>query len=109
MPRLSDDGRTVTLDLHGARLHDAERLIRRVAALASEHGRHQIKVIHGASTSSAVYRNDTIRHTLYDLLDDGALDAWVTDYVRFEGHALLSLPLTGRPDTRRITMRDLGS
>ena len=109
MPRLYDDGRTLTLDLHHTHVADAERYVLRAAALAVERGRHQLKVIHGASTSSTLYRNRTVRHALYDLLDDGALDRWVTHDVRFENHALLSLPLGGTSDTRRISLRDLGA
>lgn len=108
MPRLNDDGQTVTLDLHGTRVAEAERLLLRATSLAAERGRRQLKVIHGASTSDTRYRNRTIRHALYDLLDDGALDRWVTDDVRFEGTTLLSLSLGGGSDARRLTLPDLG-
>ena len=107
MPRLSDDGRSVTLDLHGARIVDAERMILDAVRLAASRGRDRLTVVHGASTSSALYRNRTVRHALYDLLDDGALDEWVTDEVRFEGSTLLGFAPSGRPDPRRITLADL--
>lgn len=106
-PRLTDDGRTVTLDLHGVRVDDAERLILRTAALAAERGRASLTVIHGASTSSDLYRNRTIRHALYDLLDDGALGRWVTGEVRFDGRTVLALDVLTTPDTRRLSVRDL--
>ena len=107
MPHISDDGRAVTLDLHGARVDDAERMIRDAVRLAAVRGRDRLTIVHGASTSSALYRNRTVRHTLYDLLDDGALDEWVTDEVRFEGSTLLGLAASGRSDARRITLADL--
>lgn len=107
MPHVSDDGRAVTLDLHGARVDDAERMILATARTAAARGRDRLRIIHGASTSSVLYRNRTVRHTLYDLLDDGALDAWVTDDIRFEGSTLLSLAASGRSDAQRITLADL--
>ncbi len=108
MPSLSDDGQSVTLDLHGARVDDAECMILAAARLAAERGRSRLTVIHGASTSSTLYRNRTIRHALYDLLDDGSLDRWVTDAVRFDGSALLSLSLHGQAHSQRLTLGDLG-
>lgn len=106
-PRLTDDGRTVTLDLHGARVLEAERLILRTVQLAAERGRHGLTVVHGASTSSTLYRNRTIRHAFYDLLDGGTLDAWVTDAVRLDGSTLLSLVPQQPPDARRLVLRDV--
>lgn len=107
IPHLQDDGHTVTLDLHGVRVDEAERFIRRTAALAAERGRHRLTVIHGASTSSALYRNRTIRHRLYDLLDDGALDAWVTSELRREGSTLLGLDRARSSDPQPLTSRDI--
>lgn len=106
-PHLSDDGRAVTLDLHGARVDEAERLIRRAVALAAGRGRTSLTVVHGASTSSTLYRNRTIRHALHDLLDRGALDAWVLDAVRFEGRTALALDARRAPDPERLTILDL--
>ncbi len=60
-PTLLDDGRRITLDLHGATVDEAERLIRRTARLAAERGRSQLTVVHGTSSSSRLYRNRTIR------------------------------------------------
>lgn len=105
--RLTDDGHAVTLDLHGAGVDEAEWLILRTAALATERGRSRLTVIHGASTSDPRYRNRTIRHALYDLLDDGALGDWVTDAVRLDGSTLLSLDAHGPPDQRPLSLLDL--
>lgn len=107
MPRLTDDGSSLTLDLHGARIAEAERMILGAARLGAERGRTRLTVVHGGSTSSALYRNRTIKHALYDLLDDGDLDRWVTDSVRLEGSTVLSLPLRGSSDLRRLTLADL--
>lgn len=103
--RLHDDGQAVTLDLHGATVNEAEGLIRRTVRLAATRGRSRLTVIHGASTSDRRYRNRTIRHTLYDLLDDGALDE-VTSEFRNEGSCLLGLAAAAN-DPRRITRADV--
>lgn len=106
-PRLTDDGHAVTLDLHGASVDEAERLIRRTAAVAAERGRYRLTVVHGASTSSPRYRNRTIRHALYDLLDDGTLANWVTDAVRLDGSTMLSLNAYATSDPRRLSLHDI--
>lgn len=105
-PRLHDDGQTVTLDLHGARVDEALELTRRVLRLAARRGRHQVRLIHGASTSDVRYRNRTIRHALLDALDAGTLPH-VTAAWPAEGHLLLSLDVTARPDPARLTGFDL--
>ena len=106
LPRLLDDGHTVTLDLHGTTVDDAERLIRQTVRLAAERGRSRVTVVHGASTSSRQYRNRTIRHVLYDLLDDGALGD-VTDAFRLEGSCLLGLAPARTADPQRLTLGDV--
>lgn len=105
--RLSDDGREVTLDLHGCTLAEAEALLRRTARLAAARGRTRLVVIHGASTSSRLYRNATIRHALHEMLDRGALAPHVTGSFREEGRCLLALDLAPRTDPRRITLADV--
>lgn len=106
MPRLHDDGHDVTLDLHGTTVDEAERLIRRTASLAAARGRSRLTVVHGASTSSRLYRNRTIRHALYDLLDRGALPD-VTSEFRSEGSCLLGLAATADRDARRLSLSDV--
>jgi DNA-nicking Smr family endonuclease len=105
--RLTDDGRTVTLDLHGVRVDEALALVRRTAALAARRGRTSLRVVHGASTSDPLARNLTIRHALHDALDGGALAAAVVDAVRFEGVAVLALAAAPRPDPARLHLRDV--
>ncbi|MEM8556358.1 MAG: Smr/MutS family protein [Bacteroidota bacterium] len=104
--RLSDDGSTVTLDLHGARVDDAVDLLRRTVAAAADRGRATVRVVHGSSTSDRLARNHTIKHAIHDLLDDHALPDVTSDF-RSDTYALLSLGLGGRRDPRRLTLRDV--
>jgi hypothetical protein len=105
-PRLHDDGNEVTLDLHGVTVDEAERMIRRAVSLAAARGRNRLTVVHGTSTSSRLYRNRTIRHALYDLLDTGALGD-VTSNFRQEGSCLLGLAAAPTRDSRPLTLADL--
>ncbi len=105
-PRLDDDGRTVTLDVHGATVVEAVRVVRATLREAARRGRARVRVIHGSSTSSALYRNRTIRHALHELLDAGALDC-VTSAWRAEDSLLLGLDATAAPDPARLTLRDV--
>lgn len=106
MPRLDDDLRTVTLDLHGATVAEAERLLRATLRVATVRGRTQLRVIHGASTSDPEGHHRTIRNRLHELLRRGLLPG-VTSSVAMEGMTLLGLPL-GRPtDRRRILLQDV--
>lgn len=104
--RLDDDGRSVRLDLHGVPVDEAERLILRTVGLAVARGRTSVEIVHGASTSDVRYRNRTIRHTLYDLLDDGGLPGVTSDFRR-EGSALLGLAAGSASDGRRLTLGDV--
>lgn len=107
IPRLSDDGHTVTLDLHGARVEEALALVRRTAALAARRGRATLRVVHGQSTSDALARNRTIKHALSDLLDGDGLAGVVIQAVRFDGHALLGLAAAPRRDPTPIRLADV--
>lgn len=108
MPRLDDDGRAVTLDLHGLTVDEALDLTVQTAREAARRGRLQLKLIHGASTSRRRYRNRTIKHALRDLLDDGVLDGLVTGTLRADGHLLCSLDVTvAQRDAAPIRLRDV--
>lgn len=106
-PTLSDDGRTVTLDLHGARVAEAEDLLWGAAEVASGAGRHTLRVVHGASTTDWDGGNRTVKTAVRALLDSGALDAWVASEHRTEGAVLLGLHASDAADRRRITLADL--
>lgn len=106
-PTLTDDGRTVVLDVHGSRVDEAVALVGRAAAVAGRRGRLTLRVVHGHSTSDPRARNRTIRHALHAALDDGAYAGLVTGAVRFDGHLLLSLPLASRPNATPIRLADL--
>jgi DNA-nicking Smr family endonuclease len=105
-PRLEDDGTAVTLDLHGATVDEALRLVRRAAALAAQRGRATLRVVHGTSTSDPRARNRTIRHALHDLLDEGGLPQ-AHGAFRAEGYTAISLGLAARRDPTPIRLSDL--
>lgn len=107
MPRLDDDGHTATLDLHGATVEEALVLAERLVREAARRGRSSVKLIHGQSTSSRLYHNRTIKHSLYDLLDRGALDDVVAHAWRADGHLLLALDVTASSDPTPIRLRDI--
>jgi hypothetical protein len=105
-PHLTDDGAIVTLDLHGAPVDEALRLVRRAAALAAGRGRGTLKVVHGTSTSDPRARNRTIKHALHDLLDDGGLPEATGDF-RAEAYVLVSLGTPARRDPTPLRLLDL--
>jgi len=107
MPKLEDDGETVTLDLHGANVEEAEQLAIRLIKEASLRGRSRVRLIHGSSSSSRLYLNRTIKHMLHALLDTGRMDDWVTGDHRGEAVLTLSLELTPQTDNRRISLLEL--
>jgi hypothetical protein len=103
--RVLDDGSTLTLDLHGASVEDAERLVRRAVSVGASRGRHALRIIHGASTSDRRVRNPTIKHRVEDLLAAGLPGAG--DFLHLEGATTVSLTVGKSPDRRRITLADL--
>lgn len=108
MPSLHDDGRSVTLDLHGATVDEAIDLTTRTVHEAAQRGRSTLKLIHGSSTSRRRFRNRTIKHALHDLLDDGALGSLVTSAFRTENHVTCSLDVTtGTRDPAPIRLLDV--
>ena len=104
-PRLTDDGTTVELDLHGAYVDEAIDLVRRVASLASERGRSTLRVVHGSSTSDPLAQNRTIKYVLLDALDDGIPS--VASHFAMEDETLLSLESGARLDPTPITFLEL--
>lgn len=106
MPRLDDDGRSVTLDLHGARVDEALALVSDVAAAAARAGRSTVRVVHGHSTTDPLGGTRTIKSALLEALDRGALDAHVASDLRSDGHVLLGLTAAGRPSPSRLRLTD---
>ncbi|MEL6614557.1 MAG: Smr/MutS family protein [Bacteroidota bacterium] len=106
-PTLSDDGHAVTLDLHGARVAEAEDLLWAAAEVASGAGRSTLRVVHGASTTDWDGGNRTVKTAVLALLDSGSLDDWIASEHRTEGAVLLGLQASGVADRRRITLADL--
>lgn len=106
-PTVSDDGSTVTLDLHGATVNEAMQLIYAAVREANARGRSSLRIIHGSSTSDARTGNRTIKHELLAELDGGSLSRLITGTVRLENETLLSLPIGVSGHRGRISMLDL--
>lgn len=111
VPRLDDDGHAVTLDLHGARVDEAERLARAVVAEAARRGRGTLRIVHGHSTTAAdgggpLGGSRTIKTALLNGLDRGAFGSDVVSALRSEGHVLLGLAPAPRPAAGRLRLGD---
>jgi Smr domain len=104
-PTLKDDGQTVTLDLHGASVDEAEGLALRVVAEARRRGRSSVRLIHGSSTSGG--GRQTIKSALRTLLDDGRLGVSPGNAIAGEDTIVISLGHAGQPDPRILTLTDL--
>lgn len=107
MPSLQDDGQAVTLDLHGATVDEAIRLSQATLHEATRRGRTQVTLIHGTSTSDPRYRNRTIKHELYSLLENDQLAGAVTSAWRGEGHLILSLDVSANRNATPIRLIDV--
>lgn len=103
---LHDDGRAVTLDLHGTGLAEAERRLVATLRIAAERGRTSVRVVHGSSTSDPRSRNPTIKYRLEEMLAEDLLPG-VTAGVSIGEATLLSLPVGGPVDGRQITPLDV--
>lgn len=105
-PQLDDDGRIVTLDLHGATVEEAIDLTYRTLRLAEERGRTRLKLVHGSSTTNGGARR-TIKSALHTLLDRGELGAHATNVIRSQNTLVLALDLTAPGDSTPIRLRDV--
>ena len=105
-PRLDDDGQSVTLDLHGARVDEALALAASAAGQAARHGRRTLRLVHGLSTTEAGARR-TIKTALAEAWEDGDFDRWATDAVRLDGTMILSLDPAPAPLAGRLRLADL--
>ena len=104
--RLDDDGATLTLDLHGLPVDEAVRVARRTVRLAASRGRATERLVHGASTSSSLYRNRTIKHALHDALAHGDL-APATGGLRTDAVLILALPVPSSSNPAPIRLSDV--
>jgi len=106
-PTLDDDGRIVTLDLHGLSVDEAVDLTYSTLRLAEDRGRNRLKVIHGSSTTTQGAQRRTIKRALHDLLDQGDLASHASSVLRSRDTLTLVLDLTASSDPSRITLRDV--
>jgi len=104
--RLTDSGTVVTLDLHGAPLAEARRVLAATVRTAASRGRTAVRVVHGSSTSDPLARNATIKHDLEDMLLNNGFGS-VTDWVQLGDVTTLSLPIGSRSDRRLITLKEV--
>lgn len=105
-PRLDDDGRSLTLDLHGARLDEALELAQAAVVEAARYGRSTVRLVHGLSTTERG-ADRTIKTELLDALYHGDFDRHATGAVRMEGVLILSIAPAPSPRPGRLTLRDL--
>jgi len=105
-PQLEDDGRVVTLDLHGATVEEAIDLTYRTLRMAEDRGRSRLKLIHGSSTTQAGHKR-TIKQALHALLDGGDLGAHATNVLRSRDSLVLGLDVTRSSDPTPIRLRDV--
>ncbi len=105
-PHLHDDGRSLTFDLHGARVDEALELSHAAVVEAARYGRATVRLVHGLSTTEhGAHR--TIKTALHDAYDDGEFDRHVTTAVRMEGVMILSIAPAPSPRSGRIRLSDL--
>lgn len=105
-PQLDDDGRVVTLDLHGATVQEAIDMTYRALRLSEDRGRSRLKLIHGSSTTGSG-NHRTIKSALHDLLDRGELGSHATNVIRSQNTLVLALDLTAASDPTPIQLRDV--
>ena len=104
--RLDDDGQSLTLDLHGARVDQAVDLSHAAVVEAARYGRQTVRLVHGLSTTEAGAVR-TIKTELLDAYDDGAFDRHATGAVRMEGVLILSIAPAPSPLAGRVRLADL--
>lgn len=111
MPRLDDDGQTVTLDLHGARVAEAEALALATVREAARRGRRTLRIVHGHSTTGQaggpLGDARTIKTAIHDALDRGDYRPHAASSLRAEGHVLVGLSPAARPVSGRLRLSDV--
>ena len=104
---LRDDGHTIELDLHRARVAEAERLFEEAVVLAADRGRHTLRAVHGHSTTDPRGEAATIKRAVQRLLASGYLAEYVASWLDSGGATLVGLKPAARVDPRRITLGDV--
>ncbi|GAB5535687.1 MAG: Smr/MutS family protein [Rubricoccaceae bacterium] len=95
------------LDLHGARVADAEDLAETVVMEAARRGRSTVRLVHGSSTTEQHADGWTIKTALHAMLDDGVFAPYTTSAFRADGHLLLGIAPARQPVADRLTLRDI--
>jgi len=95
------------LDLHGARVTDAEDLAEAVVIEASRRGRSTVRLVHGISTTEHNVDDWTIKTALHAMLDEGVFALYTTSAFRADGHLLLGIAPAPQPAAGRVTLRDI--
>lgn len=107
IPRIQDNGRSVTIDLHGLRVEEAVRWTERVLNEARRRGRSTARVIHGSSTSSPFQSRRTIKQALYEWLENGGGRRTTSGVWKHESFFIVGFSISGRPDLRPIRAIDM--
>ena len=105
-PSLHDDGQSLTLDLHGARVDEALELAHAAVVEGARFGRGTVRLVHGLSSHERGAER-TIKSALLQALDDGQFERHVTGAVRLEGVLVLSLAPAPSPRSGRIQLSSL--
>lgn len=106
--RFLDDGRDVTVDLHGCSVQDAAHIIRRTVQEANRRGRARVVVIHGKSGVEGPSKR-TIKGELERMIDHGDLRAMISGSTRdvAGGQTTLWMNIGPNRNPAQITMRDV--
>jgi Smr domain len=100
-----DDGRSLSIDVHGCTIASALRFIRRAVFEGSWKGRSSVEVIHGMGSDDPA---GSIRGALRAALQGGEWSDHATGHMESGGgRTVISLPLGKNPNPRRITVADL--
>jgi len=106
-PSLHDNGQTVVVDLHGLSVAQALELVVEIVRVAGKRGRQSIRFIHGSSTSSRLYDNGTIKHTLSEWLEGAHKRGEIASWVAYGDESLVALPVSNTSDPNTISLLEL--
>ncbi len=104
-PTISDDGRTVELDLHGATVSQGMSLVANTIRMAINRGRSTVRIVHGSSTSDTDQFAATLKHKLHDAFGSGRFGGTV-NHLFSDTYIIVSLP-GGSSDHHKISIFDI--